>query len=177
MESSPFHTDQNILGEVNAINMDQNKGSLSTELFEEKLEEINQDLRRFDAATEFHSESNSPTGKENNLELMTINEIFLKFTQSHATSHGYPRVPLFVLPDTSNINTGIQATWKRQARSITSTDVIMADAVGSKRCAHPTGGQPKLQKKKKTVSQVGKHTENQLAKLVWAKDPSVAFLA
>ena len=27
-------------------------------------------------------------------------------------------------------------------------DVIMADAVDSKRSAHPTGGQPKLQKKK-----------------------------
>ena len=88
MESSPFHTDQNVLGEVNAINTDQNRGSLSAKLFEEKLEEINRDLRRFDAATEFHSKSNSPTGKENNLESTTINEIFLKSTQSHATSHG-----------------------------------------------------------------------------------------
>ena len=37
----------------------------------------------------------------------------------------------------------------------------MADAVDSKRSAHPTGGQPKLQKKKqgkkkKTISRVGK---------------------
>ena len=39
-------------------------GSLSAELFEEKLEEINRDLRKFDAATEFHSKSNSPTGPQ-----------------------------------------------------------------------------------------------------------------
>ena len=107
MDSSPFHMDQNILGEVNAINTDQNMGSLSIELFEEKLEDINRDLRRFDVATEFHLESDSPMGKENNLESMTINEIFLKSIQSRATSHGCPRVPLSVLPDTSNIDTRI----------------------------------------------------------------------
>ena len=45
MESRPFHTNHNDLGEVNAINTDQNRGSLSVELFEEKLEELNHDLR------------------------------------------------------------------------------------------------------------------------------------
>ena len=144
MDSSPFHMDQNILGEVNAINTDQNMGSLFTELFEEKLKDINRDLRRFDAATQFHLESDSPMGKENNLESMTINEIFLKSTQSRATSHNCPRVPLSVLLDTLNIDTRIQATWKCYARSITGTDVIMANVVGSKRCAHPIGGQSEL---------------------------------
>ena len=64
MESSPFLTDHNHLGEVNAINMDQNKASLSAELIKEKIEEINRDLRKFDVATEFHSKSNSPTGPQ-----------------------------------------------------------------------------------------------------------------
>ena len=73
MDSNPFHMDQNVLEEVNAINMDQNRGSLPAELFKEKLNDINRDLRRFDAATEFHLVSNSPMGKENNLESMTIN--------------------------------------------------------------------------------------------------------
>ena len=80
MESSPFHTNHNDLGEINAINTDLNKGSLFAELFEEKLEEIDRNLRKFDAATEFHSKSNSPMGKENNLDSMTINEIFLRST-------------------------------------------------------------------------------------------------
>ena len=111
--SRPFHTDPHVLGEVNAINTDQNRGSLSVELFEEKLEEINRDLSKFDTTTEFQSESNSPTSKENNLESMTINEIFLKSTQARATPLGSPHVPLYVLPDTSNVNTENAATWKR----------------------------------------------------------------
>ena len=44
-------------------------------------------------------------------------------------------------------------------------DVIMEDAVGSKRSVHPTGGQPELQKKKKkkAVSRVGKGDKEILA--------------
>ena len=130
MESSPSHTDHNDFCEVNATNPEQNMGSLSVDPFEEKLEEINRDLWKFNAATKFHSESNSSTSKENNLESMTINEIFLKSTQSRATPHSLSRVPLFVIPKISNINTGNSATWKRLARSITDTDVIMAKAMG-----------------------------------------------
>ena len=98
MESSPSHTDHNDFCEVNATNPEQNMGSLSTGLFEEKLKEINRDLRKFDVAIEFHSESNSSTSKENNLESMTINEIFLKSTQSCATPHGLSHAPLSVIP-------------------------------------------------------------------------------
>ena len=147
MQSRPFHTNPHVLGEVNAINTDQNKGSLSAELFEEKLEEINRDFSKFDTAIEFQSGSNSPTGKENHLESMTINEIFLKSIQARATPRGSPCVPLSVLPDTSNLNTVDATTWKRQVRSTTGTDVIMADVMGSKRSAHPIGGQTELHKK------------------------------
>ena len=84
MESSPFHTNHDVFCEVKTTNLDQNLGNLSADLFEEKLEEINRDLRRFDAITELHSKSNSSMGKENNLESMTINEIFLKSTQLRA---------------------------------------------------------------------------------------------
>ena len=118
-------------------------------------------MSKFDTAIEFQSESNSPTGKENHLESMTINEIFLKSIQARATPRGSPYVPLSVLPDTSNLNTVDAATWKRQVRSTTGTDVIMVDVMGSERSSHPTGGQPELQKKKqgkkkKTISRVGK---------------------
>ena len=58
--SRPFHTDPHVLGEVNAINTDQNRGSLSVELFEEKLEEINQDLSKFDMTTEFSQNQTLP---------------------------------------------------------------------------------------------------------------------
>ena len=151
--------------EVAASNTDQIRGSLSAELFEEKIEEINRELSKFDTVTDFQSKSNSPTGKENILESMTINEIFMKATQAHATTSGSNRAPLSVIPDTSNINTANATTWKRQMRYTTGTDAIMEDAVGSKRSAHPTGGQPELQKKKKFVSRVGKGDKEILAKV------------
>lgn len=156
MESSPFHTDHDVFCEVKTTNLDQNLGNLSADLFEEKLEEINRDLRRFDAITELHSKSNSSMGKENNLESMTINEIFLKSTQLCAAPSGLSRVPLFTISKTTNINTGNSSTWKRLARSTLGIDVIMAETVGSKRSARHTGSQSELQKKKKFVSQDGK---------------------
>ena len=123
-------------------------------------------MSKFDTATEFQSKSNSPTGKENISESMTINETFMKATQARATPSGSNQAPLSVLLDTSNLNTMNVATWKRQVRYTTGTDVIMEDAVDSKRSAHPTGGQPELQKKKKKkkfVSQVGKGEKEILA--------------
>ena len=108
-------------------------------------------MSKFDTATKFQSKSNSPTGKENISESMTINEIFMKATQARATPSSSNQAPLSVLLDTSKLNTVNVATWKRQVRYTTGTDVIMEDAVDSKRSAHPTGGQPELQKKKKKL--------------------------
>nr|POE86682.1 hypothetical protein CFP56_52931 [Quercus suber] len=156
VESRPFHTDSHVESEVMAGDTDQIKGRLSAELFEEKLEEINRELRKFDTVADSQPKSNFPTGKENIVESMTINEMLMKATQARATPSGSTRAPLSVLSDVSNINTVNAATWKRQVRYSTGKDVIMEDAVGSKRSAHPTGGQPELQKKKKTVSRVGK---------------------
>ena len=87
----------------------------------------------------------------------------MKATQACATSSGSTRAPLSVLPDTSNLNIVNVATWKRQVRYTTSMDVIMEDAVGLKRSAHPTGGQPELQKKMKNVTRVGKGDKEILA--------------
>nr|POE91701.1 hypothetical protein CFP56_34473 [Quercus suber] len=163
VESMPFHTDSHVEIEVMAGDTDQIKGRLSAELFEEKLEEINRELSKFDTATDSQPKSNSPTGKENIVESMTINEMLMKATQARATPSGSTRTPLIVLSDVSNINTVNAATWKRQVRYSTGTYVIMEDTVGSKRSVHPTGGQPELQKKKKTVSRVGKGDKEILA--------------
>ena len=71
---------------------------------------------------------------------MTINEIFLKSTQLHATPSCQPHVPLSTISKNTNINTGNSGTWKRVARSIPGIDVIMAEVMGSKRSARHTGG-------------------------------------
>ena len=117
-------------------------------------------MSKFDTATKFQSKSNSPTGKENISESMTINEIFMKATQARVTPSGSNRAPLYVLLDTSNLNTVNAATWKHQVRYTTGTDVIMEDAMDSKRSAH----QSYRKKKKKIVSQVGKGDKEILAK-------------
>nr|POE76077.1 hypothetical protein CFP56_05043 [Quercus suber] len=83
-------------------------------------------------------------GKENFLESMTLNEIFIRASQACATPLGSNRVPLSAILDTSNTHTVTSGTWKRQVRHSSGIDVIMEDAVGSKRSVHPTGGQLEL---------------------------------
>ena len=164
-ESMSFHKHTHVEPEVNEEVTKQIRGGISAELFEEKLEEINRDLRKFDTAIEIQPISNSSTGKENFVESMTLNEIFMRASQACATPLGSNRVPLFAIPDTSNTHTVTSASWKRQVRHNSGIDVIMEDAVGSKRSVHPTGGQPELQKKKKAVSRVGKGDKEILAEV------------
>ena len=149
-ESMPFHKHTHVEPEVNEEVKEQIKGGNFVELFEEKLEEINRDLRKFDTATEIQPISNSSTSKENFLESMTLNEIFMRASQTCVTPLGSNRVPFSAIPDTLNTHTVTSATWKRQVRHNSGTDVIMEDAVGLKRSVHPTGGQPELQKKKES---------------------------
>nr|POF08348.1 hypothetical protein CFP56_69825 [Quercus suber] len=115
-ESMPFHKHTYVEPEVNEEVTKQIIGGISAELFEEKLEEINRDLRKFDTATEIQPISNSSTGKENFLESMTLNEIFKRASQACATPLGSNRVPLSAIPDTSNTYTKTSATWKRQCK-------------------------------------------------------------
>nr|POF09520.1 hypothetical protein CFP56_16430 [Quercus suber] len=112
-ESMPFYKHTHVEPEVNEEVTDKIRGGISAKLFEEKLEEINRDLRKFDMVTEIQPISNSPTGKENFLESMTLNEIFLKASQARATSLGSNRVPLSAIPDTSNTHIVTLATWKQ----------------------------------------------------------------
>ena len=77
-ESMSFHKHTHVEPEVNEEVTKQIRGGISAELFEEKLEEINRDLRKFDTAIEIQPISNSSTGKENFVESMTLNEIFMR---------------------------------------------------------------------------------------------------
>lgn len=77
-ESMFFHKHTHVEPKVNEEVTEQIRGGISAELFEEKLEEINRDLRKFDTAIEIQPISNSSTGKENFVESMTLNEIFMR---------------------------------------------------------------------------------------------------
>lgn len=111
MESSPSHMDQGIHSALNIENLGLDIRGLSAELFTEIIKEIYQDIGRFEAIVELWSKSISLRGKENNLESMTINEIYLTTTQSRAQPQTLlARAPLFTLPDTMNMPTRSVAT-------------------------------------------------------------------
>ena len=99
----------------------------------------------------------------------------------------------------SNYNVPHEGRWKRIARVEWGSNTIMEEAVVDKRTNRDGENQPELLKVRRLVSQVDKaqqmtpkpmsllcwncrglgnqRTENQLADIVWAKDPSVVFLA
>ena len=143
-ESNPPHTSMEIRSE-------------SDELFEEKIQELDCDIHKFDPNPELITKNISCTGKENDFESLTINEIFeLGRSQAHDQPlYQLARTPLSHVPDASNVPIMNTASWRHQNRIITGTDVIMEDTVGSKRSTSNMGSQPELQKKRKTISQGG----------------------
>ena len=62
-ESNPPHTSMEIRSESN-------------ELFEEKIQELDRDIHKFDPTPELITKNISCTSKENDFESLTINEIF-----------------------------------------------------------------------------------------------------
>lgn len=63
----------------------QQKG-LPAELFEEKIQEIDQDIGIFDSTPELFFKNSQCTGKENSLESLTINDAETGRLQPHAHS-------------------------------------------------------------------------------------------
>ena len=161
MDSSPIPMDQGIQTDFTSHHSDRERRSVSTELFKEQIQELDQDINKFDSAPKLSTENISCTGKENNFESLTINEIFeLGRTQACAQPlHQHTRKPLTVLPDTSNLHTVTEVTWKRIARNNTGTDIIMEDVVGTKRSSKLTG----IYQKKKTKNKKQK-TKNKKTK-------------
>ena len=154
MDSSPIPMDQGIQTDFTSHHLDIERRSVYAELFEEQIQELDRDINKFDSAPKLSTENISCTGKENNFESLTINEIFeLGRTQAHAQPlHQPTRKPLSILPDTSNLHTVTEATWKRIAKNNTGTDIIMEGVVGKKRSSKLTGDHSNLQQKKNCFS-------------------------
>ena len=129
--------------------------SESDELFEEKIQELDCDIHKFDPTPKLITKNISCTGKENDFESLTVNEIF-ELGRSQARDqplHQSACTPLSHVPDASNVPIMNTASWRHQNRIITGTYVIMEDTLGSKRSTSNMGSQPELQKKRKTISQ------------------------
>ena len=91
--------------------------------------------------------------KENLLESLTINEVELTITHSHALPHPHPtHFPLSLL--STNLPANNEGTWKRVPMIPIESDTIMEEAVGTKKTTRHTASQYALLKKRKTVSQI-----------------------
>lgn len=104
--------------------------NLNAEMFEEKLQEIDRDIGIFDPIPELSSKNIQATDKEIFLESLSITDVEKDRIQALPCQ---PRLSLSVLPDTLNIPRSNEGTWKRLPRSCVGTDVIMEEAVGTKR--------------------------------------------
>ena len=81
------------------------------------------------------------------------------------TLPGQPRLPLSVIPDALNVTGSSEGTWKRISRACVGTNVVMEEALRTKRTTRHTAGQSELQKKKrKFLSQIGNEINMILAK-------------
>nr|POE97406.1 f-box protein [Quercus suber] len=151
---------------------------VSAELFEEQIQELDRDIHKYDPLPELITKNIACTGKENDFESLTINEIF---EMGRSQARGQPlyqptRTPLSQIPDATNVPVINTATWKRQNRITTGTDVIMEDTVGSKRSTSTMGGQLELQKKRKTYfspKPKSSSSGKKQARMKYCEDPDV----
>ena len=122
-------------------------------VFEEVIEDIDKDIRKFDLATSNNAENKACLGKENIPESPSIQDSNEGYSQARAQLNpSLPRAPLGVISDYQNRSMYVEGSWKRITRTETGTDTIMTEAVGEKRLAGETECLPELPKKRK-VSQ------------------------
>ena len=123
--------------------------------FEEVIEDIDKEIRKFDLAASNIAENRACLGKENIIELPSIKDSNEMHSQARAQLNpSLPGALLAVISNTQNRPVHAEGSWKRVARTEIGTDTIMTEAVGKKRVVGETENLLKLPKKRK-VSQVG----------------------
>ena len=68
---------------------------------------------------------------------------------------GQTRLPLSDIPKVLNVTGNREGIWKRVPRACVGTDVVMEEAMGTKRTTRQTAGQFELQKRRKAISKMG----------------------
>ena len=132
-----------VLGETRSVD----------EIFEERIEEIDKEIKRFDPAT-ITAKNIAATSKENLLESLSLTDDQSVYTQtSHAQQplslSPVTRAPLSVIDENTVKKIERVATWKRLNRIEMGTNVDMEDIVGEKRRGDSKDGQSELLKKRK----------------------------
>ena len=76
---------------------------------------------------------------------------------------GQTRLPLSDIPKVLNVTGNREGIWKRVPRACVGIDVVMEEAMGTKRTTQHTAGQFELQKKEKNCFLGGKNNTKILA--------------
>ena len=133
--------------------------SSADEIFEEMIEEIVKELKRFDPTTTT-AKNIAAMGKENLQESLSLTDDQPVYTQTSRAQQPFfsspvTRAPLLVIDENTVQKIERVATWKRLNRTEMETNVDMEDIVGEKRRGDGKDDQFELLKKRK-VSQVGR---------------------
>ncbi|KAK9999213.1 hypothetical protein SO802_018816 [Lithocarpus litseifolius] len=165
-----------ILKNLNVKSMYEMEKRSTDEIFKERIEEIDRELKRFDPKINSEAKNIADTGKENILASLSHTDDHPKDTQtSRAQQFQYPmppsRAPLSVIEENTMQKIERGVTWKRINRTEMGTDVVMEDIVGEKRRGESKDDQSELLKKRK-VSQVGKKDKAE----TWTDEARLMFM-
>ncbi|KAL0002652.1 hypothetical protein SO802_016433 [Lithocarpus litseifolius] len=143
---------------LNGKSMYEKEKRSADEIFKERIEEIDRELKRFDPKIISEAKNIADTGKENILASLPHTDDHSEDTQTARAQqfqHPMPpsRAPLAVIEENTMQKIERGVTWKRITRTEKGTDVVMEDTVGGKRRGESKDDQSELLKKRK-VSQV-----------------------
>ena len=143
-----------ILRNLNLKSTDLGETRSAEEIFEERIEEIDKELKSFDPTITTTAKNIAATSKENLLESLSLTDDQSVYTQtSHAQQplslSPVTRAPLSVIDENTVKKIERVATWKRLNRTEMGTNVDMEDIVGEKRRGDSKDGQSELLKKRK----------------------------
>nr|POE61223.1 hypothetical protein CFP56_34382 [Quercus suber] len=159
LESCKEINNSGIIGDLNGKSTELEGDQSAADIFEERLAEIDKDLKRYDQELNTDAKNIGGTGRENFLESLSLNTDQPVYTQpscaqQHPILMPLSRAPLSAIDENNVKNLQRGATWKRLNRTEGGTDTVMEDIVGEKRGCDGEDDQFELLKKRK-VSQMG----------------------
>nr|POF19791.1 hypothetical protein CFP56_24788 [Quercus suber] len=131
--------DEGIMEKVTLNHNGSEEKKLPAENFEEIIEGIDKEIKKFDSTTSEKPEFGAKPGKENCMDSLCINESCEPSPKACPPQFSsFLRVPLSEIPGPPGpINNHVHAegTWKRLSRVGMGSDVVMSNVVGVKRNA------------------------------------------
>nr|POE55975.1 hypothetical protein CFP56_62804 [Quercus suber] len=181
LESCKEINNSEIIGDLNGKSTELEGDQSAADIFEERLAEIDKDLKRYDQELNTDAKNIGATEGENFLESLSLIIDQPVHTQpSRAQQHPIlrplSRAPLSAIVENNVKNLQRGATWKRLNRTEGVTDTVMEDIVGEKRGSNCEDDQFELLKKRK-VSQMDRWLPRKYSPRVLSPRPDDVTIA